>query len=84
MSIFGIMNLIVWYNFSGLKFYGNEVIQSETQKSQYFRRYEDFFNMDSKIFIQQNENNPKLDKTCHDLFCVVNIKMTLAEEEITL
>ena len=63
---------------------GNEIIQSKTQKSQYFRRYEDFFNMDSKIFIQQNENNPKLDNTCYDLVCVLNIKMTSAEEEITL
>ena len=35
-----------------------------------------------KFYTTQNENNPKPDNTCYDLLCVVNIKMTLAEQEI--
>ena len=31
---------------------GNQIIQSEIQKNQYFRTYEDFFNMYCKMFIQ--------------------------------
>ena len=32
---------------------GNEIIQLKVQKSRYFRRYEDFFNMHCKVFIER-------------------------------
>ena len=77
------MNHIVWQNFSGLKFNGESDNSIKNTKSQYFRRYEDFFNMYCKIFVQQIRNNLKPDNTCYDLFCAVNMKMALVEQEIT-
>ena len=52
MSIFEIMKHIVLYYFFDLNLMWNHIIQSEKEKNQYFRRYEDFFNMYYKTFIQ--------------------------------
>ena len=71
--------------FLDLNLMGNQIIQSKIQKSQYFRGYKDFYNMHCKIFIQQKMKIIRnlIRNTCYNLFCVKNIKMTLAEQEIT-
>ena len=62
---------------------GNQIIQPETQKNQYFRSYEDFFNIYCKIFIQHKMKIIRNLITHAMTYFVVNIKTTLAEQVIT-
>ena len=62
---------------------GNQIIQSKIQKSRYFRRYKDFFNMYRKIFIKHKMKIIRNLITHAMTFFVVNIKMTLAEQVMT-
>ena len=55
----------------------NQMIQSKIEKNQYLNTFSMCTFVQHKIKIIQ-------DLKTHDLFCVVNIKMTLAEQEKTL
>ena len=52
---------------------GNQVIQSERLLQHILKNF----------YTTQNENNLELDNPCYALFCVVSIKITLAEQDIT-
>ena len=68
------MNHIVWYNFFGLKFNGELGILEDMKA---------FSTCTAKFLYNIKWKYPKPDNTCYDLLCVVNIKITLTEQEIT-
>ena len=61
---------------------GNKKIQAKIPNKISILRYEDVFKMCCKIFLQYKKKL-KPDNTWYELFCVVNIKMALVEQEIT-
>lgn len=67
------MSHIVRHNFFGLKLNG----ESGNSIRKTFATYTE------NVYTTQNENNLELDNPCYALFCVVSIKITLTEQDIT-